>query len=61
MLLNEVQQQQSKIAAQSETIATQGAQMRTMQERLTALEGLNRATQIVLRKLQAKGEFVAQR
>jgi hypothetical protein len=62
MLLNEVQQQQSRIAAQSETIATQGAQMHTMQERLTALEALNRATQAAaLRQLQAKGEFVAQR
>jgi hypothetical protein len=61
MLLNEVQQQQSKIAAQSETIASQGAQMRAMQERLTALEGLDRATQVALRLLQAKREFVAQR
>jgi hypothetical protein len=61
MLLNEVQQQQSKITAQSETIATQGAQMRTLQERLTTLEGLNRATQVALRKLLTKGEFVARR
>jgi hypothetical protein len=42
MLLNEVQQQQSKIAAQFETIAIQGAQIRTMQERLAALEALIR-------------------
>ena len=54
MLLNEVQQQQTKIAAQSE-------EMRAMQERLTALEGLNQATLAALRKLQEKGEFVAQR
>lgn len=54
MLLNEVQQQQSKIAAQSE-------EMRTTQERLTALEGLNRATLAALRKLQAQDEVVAQR
>jgi len=54
MLLNEVQQQQSKIATQSELI-------RTMQERLTALEGLNRATLTALRKLQPKSELVAQR
>jgi hypothetical protein len=61
MLLNELQQQQSKIAVQSETIATQGTQMRDMQERLTALEGLNRATLLELRNLQAKGEFVVKR
>jgi hypothetical protein len=61
MLLNETQQQQRTIAVQSETIATQGVQIRTMQERLTALEGLNQATQAALRQLQAKGEFVAQR
>jgi DNA-binding protein Fis len=54
MLLNEVQHQQSKIAMQSE-------KMRAMQERLTALEGLNRATLATLRKLQARGEFVVQR
>jgi hypothetical protein len=54
MLLNEVQQQQTKIAAQSE-------EMRTMQERLTALEGLNRATRAALRELQEKGEFIARR
>ena len=54
MLLNEVQQQQSKIATQSELI-------RTMQERLTALEGLNRTTLTALRKLQPKSELVAQR
>ena len=53
MLLNEVRQQQSKIAAQSE-------EMRTMQERLKELEGLNRATVAALRKLQEKDEFVAQ-
>lgn len=61
MLLNELQQQQSKIAAQSETIATQGAQMRDMQERLTALEVLSRATLVEHRNLQAKGEIVAER
>jgi hypothetical protein len=35
--------------------------MRDMQERLTALEGLNRATLLELRNLQAKGEFVVKR
>jgi hypothetical protein len=54
MLLNEVQQEQQKIAAQSE-------KMRTMQARLRALEDLNRATLAALRRLQAKCEFVAQR
>jgi hypothetical protein len=41
MLLNEVQQQERKIATQSEIIASQGAQLRTMQQQLAELKDLN--------------------
>jgi hypothetical protein len=68
MLLNEMQQQQNKIAvqarinaAQAEQIAVQGAQLRTVQQQMAELENLNQATQVALKKLQAKDEFVAQR
>jgi hypothetical protein len=61
MLLNEVQQQQRKMATQEETTASQGAELRTVQQQLAELTILNQATQVALRKLQATDEFVAQR
>jgi hypothetical protein len=54
MLLNEVQQQQQKIA-------TQAAQLRDVVQQLAALKEVNQATQVALRQLQAKEELVAQR
>jgi hypothetical protein len=54
MLLNEVQQQQT-------TIAAQAAQLHDVQHELAELKDLNRATQVAIRKLQAKDELVAQR
>jgi len=68
MLLNEVQQQQSKMAAQEEHITAQAAeigelkqqQLRTQQQ-VTELKALNEATQVALRKLQTGNDFIAQR
>jgi len=61
MLLNEMQKQQRKIAAQSETITTQEAELRTVRQQLAELAVLNQATQAAIKKLQAKNEFVARR
>jgi hypothetical protein len=75
MLLNEVQQQQHKItaqanvnAAQTAELATQRAEIRGLkaqqlrtQQQMAELNALNLATQVALRKLQAKDEFVATR
>jgi hypothetical protein len=61
MLLNEVQQQAAEIRALKKLqLASQAQQLRTQQQ-VTELKVLNQATQVALRKLQAKGEFVAQR
>jgi hypothetical protein len=54
MILNEMQQQLRKNAKQSETIASQGAQLRTLQKQLIEIHA-------ALLKLQAKGNLVAQR
>jgi hypothetical protein len=54
MLLNEVQQQQLKIA-------TQAAQLRDVLQQLAVLKEISQATQVALRQLQAKNEIVAQR
>jgi hypothetical protein len=51
MLLNEMQ----KINA------TQDAEMRDLKQQVAELKALNQATQVALRELQAKDEFVAQR
>jgi hypothetical protein len=59
MLLNEVQLQQKQIAAQSDTIAVQGNQLRDMQQRFAQLEVVNHAIQAALLKLQASPERVA--
>jgi hypothetical protein len=75
MLLNEVQQQQSKmtaqavriaaqdehIAAQAEQIVVQGTQLRDVLRQLAELKDLNQATQAALRKLQSQDAFIAQR
>ena len=54
MLLNEAQKQQQKTAEQA-------AEINDLKQQLAELKELNRATQVVLRKIQAKDEFVAQR
>jgi 1,4-alpha-glucan branching enzyme len=54
MLLNEVQQQAATIRDLKQK------QFRSRQE-MAELKALNQATQVALRKLQAKDEFVAQR
>jgi hypothetical protein len=54
MLLNEVQQQQQKIAAQA-------AQLRDVLQQLAVLKEVSEATRVALRQLQSKDEIVAQR
>jgi septal ring factor EnvC (AmiA/AmiB activator) len=68
MLLNEVQQQQRKlaaqdgsiatqagtIAAQNEHIAAQATEMRDLKTQMAELKALNQATRVALRKLQAR-------
>jgi hypothetical protein len=54
MLLNEVQQQQTKNSAQD-------AKIRDLEQQVAKLTILNRATQVALRKLQSKDQIVAQR
>jgi hypothetical protein len=82
MLLNELQQQQSKMTAQAERIAAQDkhiaaqtaaifelkklqlathAEQLRMRQQVAELKALGQATQVSLRKLQTKNEFVAQR
>jgi len=68
MLLNEMQQQQRRNAAQAEKIAAlgeenagQGAEIRALREQMAALTVLNQATQVALRKVLAKEEYVAER
>jgi hypothetical protein len=51
MLLNEVQKKN----------ATQDAEIRDLKQQMAELKDLNQATQVALRKLQAKDELVAQR
>jgi len=54
-------QEAEQIAAQAQQIAVQGAQLRDVLQQLAELKKLNQATQVVLRKLQTRNEFVAQR
>jgi hypothetical protein len=54
MLLNEAQRQQRINEAQA-------AETRDLKQQVAELKALNQATQVALRKLQAKDEFVAQR
>jgi hypothetical protein len=54
MLLNEAQQQQQRIAAQA-------AEIRELKQQMAELKNFNQATQLALRKLQVKGDFVVQR
>jgi hypothetical protein len=61
MLLNEAQKQQQKIAAQADHFAAQATEIGAPKEHMEQLKNLNQATQAVLRKLESKGEFVAQR
>jgi hypothetical protein len=61
MLLNEAQQQQQKIAAQGAAMRDLKQQQFRTQQEMAELKALNQATQVALRKLQAKDEFVAQR
>jgi hypothetical protein len=59
MLLNEVQLQQKQLAAQSDTIAAQGNQLRDMQQQFAELTAVNQAIQAALVKLQTSQERVA--
>jgi hypothetical protein len=54
MLLNEAQRQQRINEAQA-------AETRDLKQQVAELKALNQATQVALRKIQAKDEFVAQR
>jgi trimeric autotransporter adhesin len=54
MLLSEAQQQQQELTAQA-------SEMRDLKQQVAELKALNLATQVALRELQAKGEFVAER
>jgi hypothetical protein len=54
MLLNEAQQQQQRIEAQA-------AEIRELKQQMAELKNFNQATQLALRKLQVKGDFVVQR
>ncbi|HSY08558.1 MAG TPA: tail fiber domain-containing protein [Steroidobacteraceae bacterium] len=58
MLLNEMQQQHVQMTKKSEA---QAAEMRDLKQQVAELKALNKATQVALRKLQAKDELVAQR
>jgi Chaperone of endosialidase len=58
MLLNEVQQQRTQM---TEKIDAQAAEIRDLKQQMAELKALNQATQVALRKLQAKDEFVARR
>jgi hypothetical protein len=53
MLLNEVQQQRKN--------ATQDGEIRELKQEVSELKALNQATEVALRKLEARNEFVAQR
>jgi hypothetical protein len=68
MLLNEMQQQQRVAAAEAEKITAlveqnvaQAAEIRDLNQQVEELKTFNQATQVALRKLQAKDELVAQR
>jgi hypothetical protein len=65
MLLNEMQQQRAQMTAKSDAQAAEirdlkQQQLRTQQQ-MAELKAFNLATQVALRKLQAKDEFVATR
>jgi hypothetical protein len=67
MLLNEMQQQQRRNEAQAVQIATlgekntgQGAEIRALKRQMAELSVINQATQVALRKLLAREEFVVQ-
>jgi Chaperone of endosialidase len=57
MLLKEVQQQAEEIR----DLKQQASEMRDLKQQVAELKDLNQTTQVALRKLQAKDEFVAQR
>jgi hypothetical protein len=65
MLLNELQQQHTqmtrKFDAQAAEIQALRQQQRVSQQQLAELKSLNHATQVALRKLEGRGEVVAQR
>jgi len=61
MLLNEMQQQQRKNATQAAEIRELKQQQLRTQQQMAELKAFNLATQVALRKLQAKDEFVATR
>jgi len=65
MLLNELQQQHTqmtrKFDAQAAEIQALKQQQRVSQQQLAELKSLNHATQVALRKLEGRGEVVAQR
>jgi hypothetical protein len=61
MLLNEVQQQQEKFAAQAASSSAQAAEIRDLKQQLAELNDLKQEMRAALLKLQAKGELVARR
>jgi hypothetical protein len=68
MLLNVVQQQLKKMAAQANEIRdlkqrqlAAGAEQMRVEHEVAELRALNQATQLALRQLQSKAEFVATR
>jgi hypothetical protein len=61
ILLNEVQQQQQKLAAQEEKLAAQARELGDLEQQFAQLQELNRAMQAALTKLQAMDLSVALR
>jgi uncharacterized coiled-coil protein SlyX len=66
--LNEMQQGQRRNEAQAAKIATlgernagQGAEIRALKRQMAELTMINQATQVALRKLLAREQFVVQR
>jgi hypothetical protein len=52
---------QKRNVAQDQHNAAQTAEIRDLKQQMAELKALNQETQVALRKLQAKDEFVAQR
>jgi hypothetical protein len=61
MLLNEMQKEQHKIAAQGAEILDLKQQQLRTQQQMAELKAFNQATQVALRTRQANGQWVLQR
>jgi hypothetical protein len=65
MLLNELQRQRTQMTLKLDTQAAEiqalKQQQRVSQQQLAELKSLNHATQVALRRLEGRGEVVAQR